>query len=121
MGDLLVRTHKDLEVWNLAMNLAEQVYGLSSNFPKNEAFGLVQQMRRSAVSVPSNIAEGAARQSTKEFIQFFSISMGSLSELETQLMLSQRLHYVSDEIILELLILVRKHIIGLMTSLKKRL
>jgi len=69
MGDLLVRTHKDLEIWNLAMNLAEQVYGLSSNFPKNEAFGLVQQMRRSAVSVPSNIAEGAARQSTKEFIQ----------------------------------------------------
>jgi four helix bundle protein len=73
------------------MELAEHVYRLTAKFPSEERFGLVSQMRRAAVSVPSNISEGQARQSTKEFLQFISHSMGSLAELETQVFLSERL------------------------------
>lgn len=74
-----IKSHKDLEVWKLAMALVEKVYQLTNSFPKVEQFGLTSQIRRSAVSVPSNIAEGAGRQNTKEFIQFLYISLGSLA------------------------------------------
>ena len=85
-------THfKDLLVWQKGMDLAERVYRLTDKFPPDERFGLVSQMRRAAVSVPSNIAEGQARQSTREFLQFISHAMGSLAELETQVILSERL------------------------------
>ena len=85
-------THfKDLLVWQKGMDLAERVYRLTEKFPGDERFGLVSQMRRAAVSVPSNIAEGQARQGTREFLQFISHAMGSLAELETQVVLSQRL------------------------------
>lgn len=85
-------THfKDLLVWQKGMELAEHVYRLTEKFPADERFGLVSQMRRAAVSVPSNIAEGQARQSTREFLQFLSHAMGSLAELETQVILSERL------------------------------
>lgn len=75
--------HKEMEVWKRSMDLVECVYSVSQNFPKNEAFGLTSQIRRAAVSIPSNIAEGAARKSNKEFLQFLAISLGSLSEVET--------------------------------------
>jgi four helix bundle protein len=85
-------THfKELLVWQKGMDLTERVYRLTEKFPGDERFGLVSQMRRAAVSVPSNIAEGQARQSTREFLQFISHAMGSLAELETQAVLSQRL------------------------------
>ena len=85
-------THfKELLVWQKGMELAERVYRLTEKFPADERFGLVSQMRRAAVSVPSNIAEGQARQSTREFLQFISHAMGSLVELETQTILSERL------------------------------
>lgn len=85
-------THfKELLVWQKGMELAERVYRLTEKFPADERFGLVSQMRRAAVSVPSNIAEGQARQSTREFLQFISHAMGSLAELETQTILSERL------------------------------
>jgi four helix bundle protein len=84
-------THfKDLLVWQKGMELAERVYRLTEKFPGEERFGLVSPMRRAAVSVPSNIAEGQARQGTKEFLQFISHAMGSLAELETQAALSER-------------------------------
>jgi len=86
-------THKDLEVWKLSMDLVEIIYELTKSFPKEEQYGLKSQMRRSAVSVPSNISEGAARKGNKEYIQFLYISLGSLSELETQLLISARLKY----------------------------
>jgi four helix bundle protein len=86
-----IKTHKDLNVWKESMTLAKEVYRLTKNFPKEETFGLVSQMRRAAVSIPSNIAEGAARNSNKEFIQFLHVSLGSLAELETQLLLSKEL------------------------------
>ena len=86
-----VRSHEDLDVWKVAMEVAVRVYAETAKLPSTEAFGLQQQMRRAAVSVPSNIAEGAARQSTREFLKFISIAMGSLAELDTQLLLCDRL------------------------------
>jgi len=80
-----MRSHEDLAVWQLGMTLAKRLYQLTSQFPREEQFGLSAQLRKSAVSIPSNIAEGAARQGTKEFVQFLYIASGSASELLTQL------------------------------------
>jgi four helix bundle protein len=85
--------YKELLIWQKGMVLAKGVYGLTASFPADERFGLVSQMRRAAVSVPSNIAEGQARQGTREFLQFLSHASGSLAELETQLLLSIDLAY----------------------------
>jgi four helix bundle protein len=87
-------THRDLTAWREAMDLVEVVYRATAAFPKAEIFGLANQIRRSAVSVPSNIAEGAGRNSSRELIQFLGISCGSLAELETQLELAARLGYL---------------------------
>ena len=81
------------------MQLATEVYRLSTKFPKHETYGLASQIQRSAVSVPSNIAEGHGRNSNKEFHHFLGIALGSLSELETQLILAQQLGYLTEEII----------------------
>ena len=80
--------HKELDAWKKSMELVKVVYQLSENFPKEEQFGIISQMRRASVSVPVNIAEGAARNYDKEFIQFLYISLGSLSELETLFLIS---------------------------------
>jgi four helix bundle protein len=93
---LTIRSYRDLKVWQLAMDLVQVVYGLTGALPKAELYGLVSQMRRSAISVPSNIAEGHARSSTKEYIRFLSIALASLAELETQMLISKRLDYISD-------------------------
>jgi four helix bundle protein len=85
--------YKDLLVWQKGMLLAKGVYGLTATFPADERFGLISQMRRAAVSVPSNIAEGQARNGTREFLQFLSHASGSLAELETQLLLSLEMNY----------------------------
>ena len=89
--------YKDLVVWQKAIDLATWVYGLTSRFPKEEIYGIVSQMRRASVSIPSNIAEGQSRQHKNEFIQFLSIAKGSLSELETQLIISGKLKYISEK------------------------
>jgi len=88
------RTHRDLVAWQAAMDLAEIVYQQTSTFPKEETFGLTIQVRRAAVSVPSNIAEGAARNSSREFFQYLGVAAGSLAELETQVELAIRLKYL---------------------------
>jgi four helix bundle protein len=87
----------DLRVWRDGMNLAIEVYRQTAEFPKHELFGLTQQMRRAAVSVPSNIAEGKGRWSAKEFRQFLFNARGSLLELQTQIMIAQELEYLSEE------------------------
>ena len=89
--------YKDLIVWQRAIDLATWIYSLTSRFPKEELYGIVSQMRRAAVSIPSNIAEGQSRQHKTEFIQFLSIAKGSLSELETQLLIVNKLGYVKDD------------------------
>lgn len=86
--------YRDLKVWQSAMQLAEETYRLSQSFPKHEIYGLTGQIRRSAISVPSNIAEGHGRNSPKEFQHFLGIALGSLAELETQLLLAVRLGYM---------------------------
>jgi four helix bundle protein len=85
--------YKELLVWQKGMTLAKGVYGLTARFPADERYGLISQMRRAAVSVPSNIAEGQARHGTREFLQFLSHASGSLAELETQLLLSLEMKY----------------------------
>jgi len=90
------RDYHDLLVWKKGMALAKQIYQITQAFPETEKFGLVSQMRRAAVSVPSNIAEGQARNTTGEFVQFLSHAAGSVSELDTQLTLSVELEYCSQ-------------------------
>ena len=88
-----MRPHEKLDVWNRAVDLVVAVYRVTDPFPREEKFGLTSQIRRAAVSVPANIAEGAARTYTKEFLQFLSHAQGSASELETELLIANRLGY----------------------------
>jgi len=92
----LEKPHKRLRAWQLAMDIVEMVYSVSEKFPALEKYGLISQMRRCAVSVPSNIAEGAGRNTKKEFVNFLHIAQGSLSELDTQLELARRLAFIDD-------------------------
>ena len=114
-----IRTHKDLDVWNISMDLALDLYSVTKNFPKEEIYGLTSQIRRSSVSVASNIAEGAARGSKKEFIQFLYISLGSLAELETQLLLSAKLRYLNFEDVFSMIDKIRQMLLGLINYLRK--
>jgi len=96
------KPHKKLDVWNVAMELVQMIYLETSGFPKHEVYGLISQIRRAAVSIPSNIAEGAARQTPKEFIHFLHIAQGSLSEVDTQLDVAKNLGFLPDNIRLKL-------------------
>ncbi|MCK9482177.1 MAG: four helix bundle protein [Bacteroidia bacterium] len=119
----MVRTHKDLEVWKVAVGFVTEVYKVTKGFPQSELFGLTNQMRRAAVSVPSNIAEGAARNTSKEFVYYLSISLGSLAELETQLMIAKNLGYINEtklSELLERLQAIRRMVLGLRRALKVR-
>lgn len=91
-----VRTHKNLKIWQRSIAMVTQVYKLTETFPKSEVFGLINQIRRASVSVPSNIAEGAGRNSHKEFNQFLHIALGSAAELETQFLIAKNLCYISQ-------------------------
>jgi len=108
------RVHHDLQVWQEAMHFVEIVYRVTSVFPDSEKFGLVSQMQRAAVSVPSNIAEGAGRSGDKELLRFLYIARGSLCELETQFLIAQRLGYISN---LENIINHMNKLFGLMGGL----
>lgn len=115
-------THKDFDVWKLSMEVVINVYEITKPFPDEEKFGLVSQMRRCAVSIPSNIAEGAARGSTKEFLRFLQIARGSLAELETQMELALRLGFTrNNEKINADLIVMSKMLYKLTESLKNKI
>ena len=105
------------------MKLVEDIYSISKNFPKEEMYGLTSQMRRCAVSIPSNIAEGAGRKGEKEFARFLHIALGSLSELETQIEISRRLNYITNEVetqpIFEKIIYIRRMLAKLIKSITK--
>ncbi len=90
------RVHNDLKVWQESMELVKMIYEFSCNFPVEETYGLKSQIRRSSVSIPSNIAEGAARTGTKEFLHYLSMSRGFLSEVETQLLIAVNLGYIKN-------------------------
>ncbi len=89
-----MKSHEDLDVWRKAVDFSVEIYSLTKTFPAEEKFGLTSQMRRASVSIASNIAEGAARQGPKEFAHFLSIAAGSVSELDTQLVICQKLGLV---------------------------
>lgn len=112
------RTHKDLIVWQKAMDLVEEVYKLTDTMPKTELYGLTSQIRRSAISIPSNIAEGAARNHNKEFVQFLYVALGSIAELETQLLLAERLKFISIAPI-DNLSEIKKLLLGLIKAKKR--
>jgi len=117
-----MKTHKDLDVWNRSIELVTRIYGVTQSFPESEKFGLVNQIRRASVSVASNIAEGAARSSKKEFAQFLYMALGSTSELETQLLISKNLGYLlkdSFDYLNDCLKNISKMLLGLIRFLKK--
>lgn len=113
------RGHYKLEAWKRARELVLSVYKLTQMFPKEETFGLTAQMRRAAVSIPSNIAEGAARSGAREFAHFLNIARGSLSELETQLLIATDLDYIkNNDPVFELVDVVSRLITGLHKSIR---
>jgi four helix bundle protein len=111
--------HKELDVWKISVDFVVEIYKITKFFPKEELFALTQQMRRCAVSIPSNIAEGCSRKGSAETIQFLYIAIGSTSELETQLIIANKLGYFSDiDSILKKIILIKKMLLSLTKYLK---
>lgn len=98
-----IQTYRDLDIWKKGIELVKTIYSLTEEFPKQEMYGLVSQMRRSAVSIPSNIAEGFRRYHNKEYNQFLYIALGSCAELETQFTIARELDYVTKDKETELL------------------
>lgn len=94
----VIKSYRDLEVWSKGIELVQEIYHLTKRFPSDEVFGLVAQMKRASVSIPSNIAEGFMRQYTPEFVQFLSIALGSCGELDTQAEISKRLGFLNQEV-----------------------
>jgi len=119
----IVQSYRDLVVWNKAMELVTEIYRVSQSFPKEELFGLMSQIRRAAVSVPSNIAEGHGKLSRKEYQHFLGHARGSLAEVETQMTIAQNLGYLNAEVVSRMLDLsgeVGRILNGLLASLKRK-
>lgn len=119
-----VQTYRELVVWQKGMDLVQEIYLVTREFPREEMYGLTSQIRRAAVSIPSNIAEGQGRKTTKEFLNHLSIAYGSLLEVETQAMIAERLQYLQPPRIQELLKLtseVGKLINGLAAALRNKI
>lgn len=118
---MLNKPHKKLDVWKKSIELVKKIYELTKSFPKSEDYGLTNQMRRASISIPSNISEGAARQTKKEFIQFLHMAQGSLSELDTHLEVSKNLDYLREPDLQGVPLLMNdidKMLTGLIKSLK---
>jgi four helix bundle protein len=116
------RPHKNLEVWKNSIEVAKKIYQITSSYPPTETYGLISQMRRSSVSIPSNISEGAARTGRKEFLQFINIAQGSISELDTQIELSKELGFIKQddyETLLCKLTVISKQLYGLARRVKQ--
>jgi len=119
----MVQSYRDLIAWNKAMELVTEIYRVTKKFPKEEVFGLVRQLRRSAISIPSNIAEGKGRLSKGEFRQFLGNARGSLAEVETQILIAQNLFYLDESETNRLLTKVEevgKVLNGLISAVKKQ-
>jgi four helix bundle protein len=115
------RAHRKLDVWTKSMTLVKDIYQATESFPKSEIYGLISQMRRAAVSIPSNLAEGAARKGKKEFKQYLNIAQGSISELDTQIELASMLNYIDENLynnLMDGLNTISKMLFGLSRSLK---
>jgi len=121
MSERVKRNHRSLKAWQKAIELVERVYGETRKFPKEELFGLTSPMRRAAVSVPANIAEGAARSGTKELVRFLSIAEASLSELDTHVEIANRLGYLKNDQLHDEIDALSALLMGLSASLKRKL
>lgn len=120
---MTIQSYRDLEVWQKAMGLVVECYQIKKSFPKHEVFGLAGPLQRAAVSIPANLAEGRARQHTKEFIQHISIAYGSLAELETHIEIAKRLGYIAADSAVELIdktSTIGRMLNGLRRSLEKK-
>ena len=117
---MAVQLYRDLKVWQMAMNLAEHCYHATKTFPREELYGLTSQIRRAAASVPANIAEGQGRQHTKKFLNYLSIARGSLMEVETHLLLSQRVGLL-DQTTLDSLLTMSDEISRMLSGLRRAL
>lgn len=118
-----MRPHENLDVWVRAVDFVVSVYASTKDFPPDERFGLTSQIRRAAVSIPANIAEGAARKTDKEFLQFLSIAQGSSSEVETELLLAMKLGFLSQDVYHQLrneIDTVGRMLIGLSNHISRR-
>ena len=123
VSDSAPRSHRDLKVWQIALDMTETLYRTTADWPKSEQYGLVSQVRRAAVSVPANIAEGAGRRSPGEFMHFVGIARGSLAELETLLIIARRLGYIEEppfRAIIDDLFELSRMTTGLLKSLNER-
>ena len=119
-----IYSYRDLEVWQKSRKLVSRIYKLTDTFPKNEQYGLASQLRRAAISVPSNIAEGKARRATKDYMRFLDIAYGSIAEVETQLFIACDLGYTTEKKIVSLLedyAEIGRMINGLTSSLERKL
>ena len=115
-----IRTYRDLNIWNVGIELVKDIYKLTEKFPKQEMYSIVSQMRRSAISIPSNVAEGFKRYHNKEYRQFLYVTLGSCAELETQITIAKELKYIQKDkeaVLLERL----DHIGRMITNLLKKL
>ncbi|MHC4792472.1 MAG: four helix bundle protein [Planctomycetota bacterium] len=120
---MAIKSYKDLEVWQKAMDLVVMCYEATRDFPKSEVYGLASQLQRAAVSIPANIAEGRERKHSKEFVQHLSIAYSSLAELETHIQIAQRLDYISSDKtdrLLEITAEIGRMVNGLRKSIEER-
>ncbi len=114
--------HKELDAWKRSIDFVVQIYKLTKEFPSGEFYGLSNQLRRASVSIASNIAEGSGRNSSKEFVHFLHLSLGSLSEVETQLIIGRKLNYFQDlDFYLNQLVTIRKPLTGLIKHQKNKM
>ena len=119
---MVKRSHRDLLAWQEAMQLVEDVYAITRTFPKEELFGLTSQLRRAAVSIPANIAEGAARNGSKELLQFLGIASGSLSEVDTLIEIAWRQNYIAEaNALFEQIQRVTSLLLGLRESVRNKI
>jgi four helix bundle protein len=112
-------THENLDIWKLSIEFVTKVYSCTKGFPSEEKFGLVSQIRRASVSIPSNIAEGAARKSDKEFMQLLYISLGSIAEIDTQLIISDNLGYLESSELRSDLLVIKTKLLNYISYIKK--
>ena len=115
-----IKTYRDLEIWKHGIELVKDIYEITNNFPKHEVYGLSSQMRRSAISIPSNVAEGFRRFHNKDYARFLHIALGSCAELETQITIAKELKYIPKESETKLLEKI-DHICRMITNLLKKL
>lgn len=121
---MALQSYNELNVWKKSIDLVEQIYLVTSDFPKGEIYSLTNQIRRAAISIPSNIAEGQARKTTKDFLNFLSIAQGSRAEVETQVIIANRLRYIDDnktEQLLSMLTEIAKMLYALSSRLRTQI